>query len=161
MFEVLFLGFFSTLFMDLWALFMKNIFGISGLDYRYVGRWILSMKEGVFFHDTIIQTSPQKSEKVFGWVSHYIIGILFAMIFLGFNGNTWFYHPDFGSALFFGIITTVAPFFLMQPMFGFGIAARKTPNPFLMRLKSLMAHTSYGIGLFIVSLFLSYFMEPI
>jgi len=37
----------------------------------------------------------------------------------------------------------------MQPAFGFGVAAAKLPNPNLARLRSLLTHTIYGLGLYL------------
>jgi hypothetical protein len=41
-----------------------------------------------------------------------------------------------------------APFLLMQPALGAGIAAAKTPNPTAARLRSLMTHAVFGLGLY-------------
>jgi len=57
-------------------------------------------------------------------------------------------------ALAFGLVTTLAPFLVMQPAFGFGIAASKTPKPSQARLKSLMTHTVFGRGLYLWALLL-------
>jgi Protein of unknown function (DUF2938) len=48
----------ATLFMDLWALFLKRAFNISLLNYCFVGRWLLHMPEGVVKHDSIA-TAPR------------------------------------------------------------------------------------------------------
>jgi hypothetical protein len=37
----------------------------------------------------------------------------------------------------------------MQPAFGLGVAASKTPNPNKARLKSLVTHSVFGVGLYI------------
>jgi hypothetical protein len=37
---------------------------------------------------------------------------------------------------------------MMQPGMGAGIAASKTPNPNAARLRSILAHTAFGIGLY-------------
>jgi hypothetical protein len=42
----------------------------------------------------------------------------------------------------------VAPWFVLQPGMGAGIAASRTPNPRAARLRNLATHTAYGIGLF-------------
>jgi hypothetical protein len=36
----------------------------------------------------------------------------------------------------------------MQPCLGFGIAASKTPKPNIARLRSLIAHFVFGLGLY-------------
>ena len=46
----------------------------------------------------------------------------------------------------------VAPFFIMQPGMGLGIAASKTPKPNLARLRSAVTHTVFGVGLYLSAL---------
>jgi hypothetical protein len=48
-----------------------------------------------------------------------------------------------------GLTTLAAPWLLMQPAFGMGLAASKTPNPHKARLGSLRAHATYGAGLWL------------
>jgi len=37
----------------------------------------------------------------------------------------------------------------MQPAFGLGVAAAKTPDPTTARLRSLRTHATYGLGLYL------------
>lgn len=48
-----------------------------------------------------------------------------------------------------GLGSTLASFVVMQPAFGIGVAASKTPNPTVARLRSLRAHAIYGLGLYL------------
>ena len=41
-----------------------------------------------------------------------------------------------------------SPFFVLQPGMGAGIAASKTPDPTAARLKSVIGHTVFGLGLY-------------
>lgn len=43
----------------------------------------------------------------------------------------------------------VFPFFVMQPALGAGIMASNRPNPDFARLKSLMTHFSFGLGMYV------------
>ena len=81
-----------------------------------------------------------------------MIGITFAIGFVAFAGSNWLQHPTLIPALIFGIVTVMAPFFIMQPAFGLGIAASKTSNPLQARLRSLMNHIVFGIGLYLFGL---------
>jgi hypothetical protein len=47
-----------------------------------------------------------------------------------------------------GIGSVVAPFLLMQPGMGAGIAASRTPKPGAARLNSLVTHAVFGLGLY-------------
>ena len=149
LFSKILIGLGATLTFDLWALLLKHHFKIAPSNFCLVGRWIQYMLEGIYKHSNI-GSAPQKSaECVIGWIAHYMIGISFAIIFIAFVGNDWLQHPMLISALVFGIITVSAPFFIMQPLFGLGFAASKTPNPTQARLRSLMNHAVFGFGLYL------------
>jgi hypothetical protein len=123
------IGLGATLTTDLWALFLKHAFKVAPSNFCLVGRWILYMPEQIFKH-SFIASAPQKSaEGTVGWITHYIIGVVYASIFVAFVGESWLQHPSLPPAIVFGVITVSAPFFIMQPSFGYGIASSKTPNP--------------------------------
>jgi hypothetical protein len=50
----------------------------------------------------------------------------------------------------------LAPFLVMQPSFGLGIAASRAPSPTQARLRSLMAHIVFGVGLYVCAVGLGY-----
>jgi hypothetical protein len=143
------LGIGATLTMDLWALFLKHFFGISPLDYGLVGRWIRHLARGRFVHKGIAKSPPDRKERIVGWSAHYGTGLLFAALLLAICGLDWARRPTMAPALVFGVATLVFPFFIMQPGMGAGIAAAKTPRPWAARLRSLITHTVFGIGLYV------------
>jgi hypothetical protein len=61
-------------------------------------------------------------------------------------------RPRVLPPLVFGIVTVAFPFPIMQPSFGLGVAAAKVPHPAQARLKSLMSHTAFGVGLYVCAL---------
>lgn len=146
----------GTVIMDLWAYIQKKFLNIPSLNYALVGRWLLLMRKGKFFHSTIIQAPEQSGEKTIGWMAHYLIGIIFSVLLILLEGSSWLQDPTLWPALLIGIVSVVAPFLLMQPCFGFGIAAAKTPAPWVARKRSLVAHTSFGIGLWLSALLLAF-----
>lgn len=90
-----------------------------------------------------------------GWATHYLIGTTFALVFVLLVSERWLARPTLLPALIFGAATVIVPFFTMQPSFGLGIAASKTPHPNRARLKSLMTHTVFGVGLYLCAALLS------
>ncbi|WP_018691955.1 DUF2938 domain-containing protein [Algicola sagamiensis] len=158
--HALLIGLGATLIMDLWALLQKRLFGIPSLNYAMVGRWVGYFPRGQFKHQNIGQSEPIKGEAIIGWSLHYIIGVIFAAILLAIWGLGWAHHPTIFPALIIGIATIAAPFFMMQPGMGAGIAASKTPQPNVMRRRSLIAHASFGIGLYLSAIVLSLFLQP-
>ncbi|MEC4113504.1 DUF2938 domain-containing protein [Myroides pelagicus] len=151
----IFIGIGATIVMDLFALLLLKIFGIPSLNYALVGRWIGGFSQGKFTCPNIIQAHSVRGEHAIGWAAHYSIGIAFALVLLLIEGLQWVDQPTLLPALIVGVLTTVAPFFIMQPAFGFGFAASKTPKPTIARLRSLQAHTVYGVGLYLAGLLLS------
>jgi len=153
--QAAFIGLGATLTFDLWGLFLKHAFKIAPSNICLVGRWLRYMPEGTFRH-TNITTSPAKSaECIVGWLAHYTIGITFAVVFVAIVGSGWLRYPTFFPALLFGIGTVFAPFFIMQPAFGLGIAAAKTATPAQARIRSLMNHLAFGWGLYLFGLLIS------
>jgi Protein of unknown function (DUF2938) len=145
----------ATLLIDLWALLLRRGFGIPSLSYCLLGRWLLHMPGGTFVHRSIAAAPPKPHECTAGWVAHYSIGVAFALMFVLLVPGTWLERPTLLPALVFGVVTVLVPFLVMQPSLGFGIAASKTPKPGLARLKSLMTHTIFGVGLYLSAALLS------
>jgi hypothetical protein len=145
----------ATLIIDLWALLLRRGFGIPSLDYCLLGRWLLHMPGGIFVHRSIAAAPPRPHECTAGWVAHYSIGVAFALMFVLLVSETWLERPTLLPALVFGVVTVLVPFLVMQPSLGLGIAASKTPKPGQARLKSLMTHTIFGVGLYLSAALLS------
>jgi hypothetical protein len=150
--SVILIGLGATLTFDLWAQFLKHAFKITPSNICLVGRWVLYMPEGIFRHSNIGSSPPKSSECAAGWIAHYTIGTTLAIAFVGLVGNNWLQHPTLIPALGFGVVSVLAPFFIMQPSFGLGFAASKTSNPSQARLRSLMNHAAFGVGLYLFAL---------
>lgn len=141
----------ATLVMDLWSCFQKYVIKIPQLNYALVGRWILGLPGGTLYHPTIVSAPRIYGELSTGWAFHYLTGIIFAFVPLMLNGAEWFSHPSLTTGILAGLLTLLAPFMVLQPALGFGIAASRTPRPWLARLLSLLTHLAYGVGLFIAA----------
>ncbi|MGB3471490.1 MAG: DUF2938 domain-containing protein [Erythrobacter sp.] len=139
----------ATLTMDIMGNFLDRVFGIRPLDYRLVGRWCHSLTKGRVFHRPIAGTQPVRYEELLGWVVHYATGVTFALVFILLVGERWVASPTPFPALAFGALTVAVPFFLIQPAFGAGIAARRMPKPWHARAKSLTAHATFGAGIWL------------
>ena len=149
------IGIGATAVMDIWAVIQSRWLGVPSLDFRFVGRWLAHMARGRFRHDSIAAASSVHGEAAIGWTAHYLVGIVFAAVLLGVWGMDWVRRPTLSPALIVGIVSIGAPFLLMQPAMGAGIAARRTPHPATARLRSFVAHASFGIGLYIAALLMA------
>ena len=142
------IGLGATVVMDLWTLVRKRLLGIPAANYGLVGRWLAYLPRGRFRHDPIAASPPVQGERLIGWTAHYVIGIAFAAVLLAVWGLDWARRPTLGPALIVGIASVAAPFLLMQPGMGAGLAASRTPRPAAARLQSLVTHAIFGLGLY-------------
>ena len=141
--------------MDAWALFARRALNIQGLDYALLGRWIGHFPRGRFFHDRIAAAPAIPGERALGWAAHYAIGIGFAVPLILLWGLDWARSPTILPPMLVGMGTILAPWLVMQPAMGAGIAASRTPNPAAARLRNLATHAVYGIGLYLSAVALS------
>jgi hypothetical protein len=138
----------ATAVVDAWALARRRLFGVALPDYALLGRWLAHMRQGRFRHAAIATAAPARFERLLGWSAHYLIGIAFAVLLPALWGADWLRHPTPGPALLVGVATVAAPFLLMQPGMGAGLAARRTARPAAARWQSLTTHAVFGLGLY-------------
>ncbi|WP_215410240.1 DUF2938 domain-containing protein [Janthinobacterium sp. JC611] len=150
--DALAIGVGATAVMDVWAVALKRYWCIPSLNLAMVGRWLGHLPRGTFTHANIAQAAPVRDETILGWTAHYLIGVLFAAVLLALVGDQWVQAPTFAPALLAGLVSVAAPFCILQPDMGAGLAASKTPHPAAARLRSLMAHAAFGIGLYLAAL---------
>jgi hypothetical protein len=139
----------ATLATDLWALARRELFGTPLPNFALVGRWLAHMPRGRFRHQSLTRAEAMPGELGIGWAAHYLIGMAFACLPLLVLGRAWMEQPDFTTALMVGLGSVAAPFFIMQPAMGAGIAASKAPRPAAARVQSLAYHLVFGIGLYL------------
>ncbi|WP_193163466.1 DUF2938 domain-containing protein [Microbulbifer hainanensis] len=147
--RALLIGAGATLLMDGWALLLRRCFAVPSLDWSLVGRWIGHLPQGRVAHGHIGMATPVRGEAALGWLFHYAVGIALAALLLVLSGPGWALQPTLVPALLFGVLTVAAPFLILQPGMGAGIAAAKTPQPSRARLRSVATHTVFGLGLYL------------
>jgi len=135
--------------MDLGGWALKRTAGIPMPRYDFVGRWIAWMGRGRFVHAPIAASSAIRGEKPLGWLVHYAIGAVFAFVLLRIWGIEWISSPTVLPALIVGIGSVAAPFLLMQPCMGAGLASRRAPDPRTARVRSLVNHALFAGGLYV------------
>ena len=154
-----FVGLGATFVMDLFTVFLNRAFAIPLPNYCFIGRWLRHMVNGAFTHPSIAAAAQQPAECPIGWIAHYTIGVLFAVALVALATPQWLQSPTLTPALIFGIVTVGFPLFIMHPAFGLGFAASRAPNPMQARLRSLMNHVVFGLGLYLSAVALSSFIE--
>jgi hypothetical protein len=131
---------------------LKRAFGMPSRNWATVGRWVGNWPRGQFVHARIADATPVRGELALGWAFHYFIGMAHGVLLLAIWGVDWIRHPTVLAGLVIGLGLLVAPFFIMDPALGAGIAASKAANPTASRIRSVMNHAVFGIGLYLSAL---------
>lgn len=140
----------ATAVMDLWLILLSRL-GLPSSGFGLVGRWVGHLARGRFVHAAIARSTPVRHELALGWATHYAIGIAYAALLVAVLGEGWLARPMLLPAVAFGVLTVVAPWFVMQPAMGAGFMASKTPTPLRNGLRSLANHTVFGAGLYLAA----------
>ncbi len=146
--RVILMGMGATIVMDLWLIAMKTL-GIGTLSFSLVGRWVGYLRQGRFSHTNIGKAVPIPREAELGWITHYTVGVVFAILLVCIQGVAWLREPSLGPAITVGAATVAVPLFVVQPAMGAGFAFSKTPTPAKNCLRSLVTHTVFGLGLYL------------
>ena len=152
--HVVLIGIGATALMDLW-LWLLSRAGVPVTGFAMVGRWVGHFAHGEFAHAAIAKAAPIPFEAGLGWLTHYLIGIAYAVLLVALQGPAWLGQPTLPPALVFGVLTVAAPWFVMQPAMGAGVLALKTPTPLKNGLRNLANHAVFGLGLYVVAAALS------
>ena len=145
----------GTIVLDVWALFMAHALKMPASNWPMVGRWIGNMPRGQFVHESMAKARSMNGEAAIGWIAHYVIGIGYGVLLLAFWGRPWITQPTFLPPMILSWVLLVAPYFIMMPGMGSGIAGSKTPKPNLTRLKSVVGHSIFGLGMYATALALA------
>jgi uncharacterized membrane protein YeaQ/YmgE (transglycosylase-associated protein family) len=140
-------GMLGTLAMDSLNLLGARTGMLSKIDVGMIGRMAAGWARGRFRYGHPSEMQQVANEKLFGYVTHYTIGVglavpyVFGWAFLvgGPVSPLW--------ALAYGLATTVASYFFVLPSMGFGVCGRRSPEGMRAPLSSLANHLFYGVGL--------------
>lgn len=148
-FKIFMSGIGATIILDLWALLLNRLFHLPITNWAMVGRWLGHLSSGKFIQNKLTDISPIPFEHALGWLTHYIIGISYVVLLISVEGTYWLEQPTLMPPLLISWVLLIAPFFVMMPGMGAGIAGSKTPNPLKTRLYSFIGHSIFGLGMFI------------
>lgn len=142
------IGFGATVVTDLVGLFRQGLVGVHGFC-CLVGRWLGSLVKIGPSHQDIRQSPPVRFEAALGWAAHVALGLCFGVGFLAVFGEAAVSAPQIWQGVSFGIATVLVPWLIFQPFFGWGLAMSKAPDPWRMRLRGLITHGVFGVGLWV------------
>ena len=144
------MGIVATLFMDFFALHLAELKITRQLIRpEAVGRWILYMFRGKFIHEDINKAPAMKLEKTMTFLSHYVIGIVLAGVYLFLELKVPVIRHLWWMSLMFGIATVLLPWLWLYPGLGLGFLVSKAHRKSPYITTSLINHTNFGIGMVI------------
>jgi pimeloyl-ACP methyl ester carboxylesterase len=142
------IGVIATISIDIAGAIFKHLLRLPTADWALVGRWVGHIPRGVFVHHPIGESAAIPGERLIGWIAHYLTGIVYGLMYLGIIRFLWSSDPTLTSALIFGLVTLVVPWFILQPGMGNGVFASKAPRPGVVRLVNLSIHVVFGVSLY-------------
>ncbi|WP_171060871.1 DUF2938 family protein [Poseidonocella sp. HB161398] len=143
-------GIAATAFSDLWQRAAMRLCGQPAPGWGSVGRWVLGFAEGRFV-DAELKSRPAKpGEDAAGWAFHYVVGAGYGLLY-GLALALFGLPSSFWAAILFGFVTLAGPMLLMKPAMGGGLFGLKASNPWPGLAKTVSAHVSFGLGLWIAA----------
>jgi hypothetical protein len=140
-------GLLGTMVMDS----LNHLFARTGMllkiDMRIIGRMSVGWAHGRFLYRSPSEMEKVANEKLYGYITHYIIGVGLAIPFVlgwdllvgGLASPVW--------TLAYGVATTVASVFFVYPSMGLGVFGRRSPEGIRAPLSSLANHFFFGVGM--------------
>lgn len=149
--QILTIGLGATALMDLWLVMIKRL-GLPTQSFALVGRWLGHVIKGNWHNPSIAKSPPVRGELELGWIAHYTLGVLFAMLLVLLLGQEWLKAPTPLPAVIFGLLTVLIPWLIVQPAMGAGVMSSKTQHPLKSCIRNLLNHAVFGFGLYVSAL---------
>ena len=118
--------------MDITEMAMSRIGIRSGVDVALVGRWFLGVTRGQLAHSDIGMSPSVPGEARAGWAFHFLVGgggvaLIFPAVLLALGAPD---HPAqrILAGLRFGLVTSLLPWLVLLPSFGWGWFGRRGPR---------------------------------
>ncbi len=125
----------------------------SGVNVALVGRWALGLLRGQWAHADIARSLARPGEVQTGWAFHFLVGgggvaLLYAAFVHAAGFNVTIHH--LWGGVIFGAATSLLPWLLLLPAFGWGWFGRRGPRGSNALLASTVSHIAYGLGVGVV-----------
>lgn len=120
--------------------------GFPPVNWSITGRWFLMVLSGEPYVPGIGLAPALPHELLAGHVAYYTISVIFAAGYL--TGLAYLGRkPSLANGLVFGLATMSFPFLVQMPLMGMGVFATDTATPGLIVMRTLVHHSSFGLGL--------------
>jgi hypothetical protein len=130
---------------------LNHLFARTGvllkIDVKMIGRMAVGWIHGRFLFEHPSEMKRVANEMLYGYVTHYAIGVGLAVPYVLGWGLLIGGPPSAIWALAYGVATTVASWFFVFPSMGLGVCGRRSPEGMRAPLSSLANHLFYGVGI--------------
>ena len=120
--------------------------GFPPVNWSVTGRWFLMVLQGQPYVPGIGTAPSLPHELIAGHAAYYTISVVFAGAYL-MALKLMRREPGLWNGLAFGLVTMAFPFFVQMPLMGMGVMASDTATPWLIIGRTLVHHSSFGLGL--------------
>ena len=142
-------GLIATIIFDLFNYSLNFAYDIDKPKWNLLGRYFLDYKEGKFIRKSLSEDEVLDNELIWGYFFHYLIGVIYGLLFVILN-YLLFDYPSIFLAYVFGFTTVLGGWcFLMPFAYNLGFFASKKENRIKFLAQNLIAHFVFGTGLFI------------
>ena len=142
-------GLIATILFDLFNHSLNYAYNIDKPKWHLLGRYFIGYKQRRYFRGKLEEDEEEDNEIFWGYIAHYIIGIIYGLFYVCLN-LLFFDYPSLLIAYLFGFITVLGAWcFLMPFAFNLGFFASKSDQQFNILVQNLIGHFVFGTGLFI------------
>jgi len=142
-------GIIATCLFDVYQVALNYAYGINKTRWDLVGRYFIGLKENKYFRENLINDDAEKNELFYGYLIHYIIGIIFGFFYICIN-IIFYNEPSILIAIIFGFTTILGAWCIMMPFaYNLGFFGSNSDEKYQLIVQGLIAHFVFGTGLFI------------
>ena len=120
--------------------------GFPAVNWSLTGRWFLMVLQGQPYVANVGAAPSLPNELMAGHAAYYTISVIFAGVYLLLL-KVMKREPSLWNGLVFGWVTMAFPFLVQMPLMGMGVLANGTATPLLIIGRTLVHHSSFGLGL--------------
>ena len=142
-------GIVGAVLMDVTETYAAKVGITSGVNIALIGRWFLGLLRGQLSHPNILNSKSLPQEVRAGWAFHFIVGgggvaLIYPLFFQA--TGLQFPNNQLLGGLLFGLSTSLLPWFILLPSFGWGLFGLRGPQGTNALLASTLSHIPYGLG---------------
>ena len=142
-------GIIATIIFDIFQYSLSFAYGIDKPKWNLIGRYFLGYKKGIYIRHLISEDEQEGKELIWGYLIHYIIGIVYGVFYVLLN-KLMFDYPSILLAYFIGFSSVLGAWCYLMPFaFNLGFFASKSEKRLELMSQNLIAHFIFGTGLFI------------